>query len=587
MTAGNFNPHIHNEAYAEPYQSPVLDHRGMIAMAGRKTESLAGQWRFTLDPFEEGLRQQWHHDCFEPLEGRTVPWEYDTGGGDEIAVPSCWNLQKPEWLYYEGVAWVGRHFEYLPEKPGERVFLRVGAANYQTRVFLNGEFLGRHIGGATPFFVELTGKLADRNFLHLSVDNTRRADRVPMHHIDWFNYGGVYREVELVRVPATFIKSFRVGLSPDGKGIATSLSLSASTDGTATISIPELGIERPVSVQVGTGALTVPASSELWSPENPRLYDVHLAFGDDRVTDKVGFRTIKADGRSILLNGQPIKLKGICVHEDDVELGHCTSEHDIRRRYAHAKELGCNFMRLAHYPHHELAAQIADEMGVLLWEEIPVYWVIAFDNPETAADADNQLRELIERDINRASVIAWGVGNENADTEDRLRFMAELAATAHELDSTRLVSAACLVNTETHKVEDRLAEHLDLIGVNEYYGWYSGSVTDLKAMDESYDLDKPLVITEVGAGALAGRLGDEETRFSEAHQARFYRDQTQAAGAMKNLQGFCPWILYDFRAVRRQNRFQNGYNRKGVIAEDKATKKQSFAILRDFYHRWT
>lgn len=287
-----------------------------------------------------------------------------------------------------------------------------------------------------------------------------------------------------------------------------------------------------------------------------------------------------------MLNGKPIKLKGICAHEDDADLGHCTTEADIRRRYTHAKELGCNFMRLGHYPHHEMAAQIADEMGILLWEEIPVYWVIAFDNPETAADADNQLREMIARDINRTSVIVWGVGNENTDTEDRLAFMADLAETARRLDPSRLISAACLVNTETQKVEDRLAAHLDLIGINEYYGWYSGEITDLVRMDQSYDLDKPLVITEVGADALAGYMGDEETRFSEAFQARFFKEQTETVLGLKNLQGFSPWILYDFQAVRRQNRFQRGFNRKGLIAQDKKTKKAAFAILRDFYARW-
>lgn len=158
---------------------------------------------------------------------------------------------------------------------------------------------------------------------------------------------------------------------------------------------------------------------------------------------------------------------------DHPEKGKTTDEEDIRATIRLAKEeLGCNFLRLAHYPHSRLLPRIADEMGILLWEEIPVYWAIAFHDRETYADAENQLSELIRRDRNRASVIIWSGGNENPDTDDRLRFMAGLAQKARSLDDSRLVSAACLVNTAKLKIEDRLAEHLDVIGLNEYYGWY-------------------------------------------------------------------------------------------------------------------
>lgn len=126
--------------------------------------------------------------------------------------------------------------------------------------------------------------------------------------------------------------------------------------------------------------------------------------------DRVGFREIAVRGHDILLNGRSIRLRGIAVHEDDLALGRVTTETDLRRRFADARDLGCNFLRLAHYPHHERAAELADELGFLLWSEIPVYWAIDFANPATRTDAENQLRELILRDANRASVIVWGVG---------------------------------------------------------------------------------------------------------------------------------------------------------------------------------
>ncbi|MGI9485216.1 MAG: glycoside hydrolase family 2 TIM barrel-domain containing protein, partial [Geminicoccaceae bacterium] len=266
------------------------------------------------------------------------------------------------------------------------------------------------------------------------------------------------------------------------------------------------------------------------------------------------------------------------------ERGRVTDEEDIRRRFAHAKELGCNFMRLAHYPHHERAAEIADEIGLLLWEEIPVYWSIAFENDGTFSDADNQLREMIIRDRNRASVIAWGVGNENADTEARLTFMRRLSETARTLDPSRLVAAACLVNQRARKIEDRLAAHLDLVGINEYYGWYEPDFADLVKIGENYDLDRPLIITETGADAPLGRRSEEKALFSEDQMLACYEQQFATIASIDAIKGFCPWILYDFRTERRKNSFQGGYNRKGLIDADKQSKKRAFHALRRFYH---
>ena len=453
------------------------------------------------------------------------------------------------------------------------------------RVFLNGEFLGNHLGGSTPFFVELSGHLQDENWLFLCVNNERTLDRVPMRHCDWFNYGGVFRDIDLLTLPKVFIKDLFVHLVPDGsfKKIQIDTLLSDQTSGTAKVDIPELGIESDVPIQGGKGSITLDAEPELWSPDNPRLYDLRLRFDGDHIEDRVGFREIRSEGQSIYLNGEPIKLRGICAHEDDRDLGRITNEVDIRRRFAHAKELGANFMRLAHYPHHERAAEIADEVGLLLWEEIPVYWSIAFSNPDTFDDADNQLREMILRDRNRASVITWGVGNENADTDDRLDFMRRLTVSARDLDPSRLIAAACLVNPKAKKVEDRLAAYLDLVGINEYYGWYEANIEDLADIGRNYDLDRPLIITETGADAPAGRRSNRQDLFSEDQMLACYQDQFRTIVEIEAIKGFCPWILYDFRTERRKNSFQRGYNLKGLIDADKETKKLAFDALKQFY----
>jgi beta-glucuronidase len=573
--------HLHDEAYADPYQARRVGHEQLVIVAGRPRISLDGDWRFTPDLFDEGLRQRWFADDPTPPPEWPAPRDHDPDGAGLMTVPSCWTMVRPEWRFFEGAAWYERSFAW--EGGADRLMLRVGAANYQALVFLNGRFLAAHRGGSTPFCVDLTAHVrAGANRLTIQVDNRRKPDRVPMHHFDWFNHGGLYREVELIALSAVFIRNVTAHLTRAGT-IAVALGLSAPVDGIAHVTIAELGITLNVTIKQGNGHAETEATPELWSPDSPRLYTVDAAFGSDRVTDRIGFRDIHVEGHQILLNGHSIYLRGVCVHEDDEILGKTTNETDIRRRFAHAKELGCNFLRLAHYPHHERVAEIADEVGLLLWAEIPVYWAIDFANPDTYADAENQLLELITRDRNRASVIIWGVGNENADTNARTSFMSRLAQAARKADPTRLVSAACLINRSTFAIKDRLASHLDVIGLNEYFGWYEPDFSGLEKLIENSQPDRPVVISEVGADALAGHRGGPRELFTEDCQAEIFRRQFEIITRAPWLRGFCVWLLYDFRSARRQTRFQRGFNRKGLVAEDKATKKLAFDVVAEHY----
>ncbi|MDY0091577.1 MAG: glycoside hydrolase family 2 TIM barrel-domain containing protein [Candidatus Vecturithrix sp.] len=586
--AENLIEHIHDERYETRYNLQNLNHSTMIYDAGRSREQLNGRWHFSVDPYDTGLRSDWYKYTPADLQEKHLPWDYEPDGGDLLTLPSCWNMCRPEYFYYEGSAWYAREFSYLADDSEERVFLRIGAANYHTMIFLNHEYLGNHYGGSTPFFVELTGKLRSKNLIQICVNNTRTLDRVPMRNTDWFNYGGIYRDVELLRVPKEFIKAFHIALALDGsfQKIAFAVTVSDETaQDNVRICIPELGADQVVALKNGQAEAVLTAAPELWSPDNPKLYDVNLYFRQDCIAEKIGFRQIQVQGVEILLNGKPIFLRGMSVHEDDAVMGKVSNREDLLRRFCHAKELGCNFLRLAHYPHHELAAKLADEVGLLLWEEIPVYWAIDFENPTTYRDAENQLRELIMRDINRASVIIWSVGNENADTDARLTFMSNLAKAAKQCDPTRLVSAACLVNKAKLKIEDRLADALDLIGLNEYYGWYEPHYEELVQIGENSRPDKPVIITETGAGALAGHHGTTSDMFTEEYMARVYTRQIETIRKLDYVKGMSPWILYDFRASRRYNRFQRGYNRKGLIAQDKQTKKLAFYVLQKFYQQ--
>lgn len=592
---------LHDEAYDRPFDTRTLSHEQWLFTGGRSAVSLSGPWRFCVDPCDTGLRQRWY--LMEPSrpEDRTEPWDYDPHDGDTIPIPSNWQMVREKWFYYEGSVWYSRTIDTADLPPGnhspgnhspgnhsktDRRFLRIGAAAYDCKVFLNGAFLGNHRGASTPFVVELTSHLQPgENTLMLCVNNTRSLDRVPMRNTDWFNYGGVYRDVEIFSTPADVVRDLFVHLVPDGT--FSKISVAAQLEGTTTsarFEIPELDIAATLTPDAnGWAEATIDARPALWSPASPRLYDVHLSYGDDRVTDRIGFREIKRQGTLIHLNGAPLFLRGISVHEDDIDHGKCTSAEDLARRFDHAAELNCNFVRLAHYPHHEDAARMADERGFLLWEEIPVYWAIAFDDPLTLADARNQLLELIRRDRNRASVILWSVGNENPDTDDRLAFMTDLVDTARRADPTRLITAACLVNHARLEIEDRLASRIDVIGLNEYYGWYEEDFGDLVRIGENSRPDRPVIISETGADGVPVPDGPESGLFSESYMADVYRRQIDILGRLPYISGMSPWILYDFRAERRQNIFQRGWNRKGLIAQDKSTRKAAFGILAGYY----
>jgi beta-glucuronidase len=578
--------HLHDEAYAAPLETFRRGHRDLISVAGRAVESLCGDWSMTPDLFDEGLRQKWYALDDTPPSQWAVPRDYEAEAGARVPVPSCWNLLRPEWRYFEGAVWYARDVVFTPGAAGERQFLHFEGVAHAALVFVNGRCVGGHLGASTPFSCEATAALRPgRNHVLVMAENRRRPDRVPMDHFDWFNYGGIHREVSLVRVPEVFLRRAMVALAADAPALEVRIALSDPVDGEARLRIAELGVDAPVRIVAGEGVARVAATPVPWSPDAPRLYDVEVVFGADRLRERIGFRRIAVDGTRILLNGVPVFLRGACVHEDDLDLGRVTTEADIRRRFAHVRELGANFLRLAHYPHHPLVARVADEEGILLWAEIPVYWAIDFANPATYADAHNQLLELIARDANRASVVIWGVGNENADTEARLAFMSGLARAARAADPTRLVSAACLINRRDFSIADRLAAELDVIGLNEYFGWYEPDFSGLERLIANSDPGKPVIVSETGADALAGHRGAGRILFTEDWQAEFHRRQFGIVSGVPWIAGYAAWLLYDFRSERRQTRFQRGFNRKGLVADDKATRKAAFHALADAFRR--
>lgn len=585
-TPAIFQANIHTVDWRAPYRVPPAQAATLIDPTGRAVESLDGDWHFAIDPYDTCLRARWFEEEYHDCDGRRYPVDFSFDQWQTTPVPSCWNLQSPQWFWYEGSAVYVRNVGFEAGPAGERQFLHFEGANYATYVFLNREYVGWHRGGSTPFSFEVTGRLQADNRLVVVVVNTRRPDEVPTDNTDWFNYGGLHRGVSLVRLPASFIRDVHVALRPgsDFGVIDVRVEVDGAASG-ATVELPELGVAEEFVVADGVGTAELAVRPELWSPDNPRLYEVAVSTAEDRWQDRIGFREIRAEGNSLWLNGEEIWLKGICHHEESVERGRSLTADDIRLNFALAKELGCSYVRLAHYPHSRAAARIADEVGLLLWEEVPVYWAIDFGNPDTYADAANQLAELIRRDRNRASVIIWSVGNENPDTDDRLAFMAGLARLAKQLDPTRLTSAACLVDPSGPVIADRLVDHIDIIGINEYYGWYEPDFAQLVALFDNSRPAKPVVICEFGADAVAGRHGQADEMFTEENQLAIYRQQLQVLGGIEYVKGISPWILYDFRCPRRAHVDHGYYNRKGLLDATRTQRKLAFTELQRFYAR--
>lgn len=573
----------------------------------REGVSLNGEWRIIVDPYETGYydyrwkprdeapkpsRESFFMDV-KPKDNELIEYNYDEARA--LNVPGDWNTQAKDLYYYEGTIWYRKKFSAEALKPGERAHIYVGAANYRADVYLNGQKLGTHIGGFTPFSFEATRQLrAGENSLVIRVDNKRSRDGVPTLNTDWWNYGGITRDVKLVRTPATFIGSHRLRLqSLDTHVIAGEAQLVGAGAGEKVeLSIPELKQTlSAVTDANGRAAFQFTAADlSLWTPETPKLYRVTFRHGDEQVEDEVGFRTVATRGREILLNGKPIFLRGICLHDELAQngAGRVTTPQQSETLLHWAKELNCNFVRLAHYPHNEGTVRLADRIGLLVWSEIPVYWTIDWTNPATYENAEAQLSDMIIRDQERASIIIWSIANETPVNEARTAFLTRLAERARALDGSRLISAAMEKHAKpgsenVQLVEDPLAHVVDLVSFNEYVGWYDGPPEKCDRVTWEIPYNKPIFISEYGGDAKQGLHGPASQRWTEEYQAELYRKNIAMLTRIDGLVGMSPWILVDFRSPRRPlPGIQDGFNRKGLLSNE-GVKKQAFSVLQEFY----
>lgn len=560
---------------------------------GRDIQSLNGKWAAIPDLYDQGERMKIYEN--NKPTGKTDFYEYSFEGGMRLNVPGDWNSQSKELKYYEGTVWYQRTFTAKAE-PGTRRFLYFAGVSTRCNIYLNGKKIISHEGSFTPFQIEVTNALKDgENLLVCEVNNNRRVDAIPAMSYDWWNYGGITRDVMLVTVPTQYIADYFVRLEKGKKDvIALSVSLSESVAGKkVTVKIPELKVncEMTTDAQGKAEASVKVRSLQRWSPESPKLYNIEIASPDDKVTESIGFRNIDTRGTKVFLNDKEIFLRSISFHEEIPQrMGRAFSPADADMLLSEARALGVNTIRLAHYPQNEYIVRKAEQMGFMLWEEIPVWQSIDFTNDVTMGKARTMFDEMLQRDKNRCAVSMWGVANETRPSEARNAFLTRLVSDGRAKDNTRLYVAAFDIvyyqrDKDLFTMEDSFPEQLDLIGVNKYMGWYAPWPKDPKDCHWQVCPDKPLLITEFGGEALYGQSGDETvaSSWSEDYQAKLYRDNIRMFENIPNLCGVSPWILFDFRSpFRFHPTNQDGWNRKGLVS-DQGMRKKAWYIMRDYY----
>ncbi|MBR6194935.1 MAG: beta-glucuronidase [Prevotella sp.] len=572
-----------------------------------ESTSLNGKWNYIVDVQEEGYYDyrmnptRWgFFQNAKPQKPEDLI-EYDFDKAPTMQIPGDWNTQDDRLFFYEGTVWFKKSFQAVPSKEF-RTLLYFGAVNYDCHVYVNTRHVGRHIGGFTAFNYDISDLLKNgENTVIVKVDNKRHAEDVPTQIFDWWNYGGITRDVKLVKIPLAIgqpsyvedysLQLMKANVKAKQREIQVSVKLNLPLEGhLLMVSIPELKLTLPLKTDAkGTASdiVKVPAKKlSLWSPDNPKRYRVEIKHYNTSIADSIGFRTIETRNKQILLNGQPIYLKGISIHNEKPNGGgRANSAEDARTLLGWAKELGCNFVRLAHYPHHEEMVREAEKMGILVWSEIPVYWTIAWKNPKTYENAQNQLRDMIARDHNRANIIIWSIANETPHSPERDTFLGNLAKYARTLDNTRLISMAMEVtgaSNYVNRLNDNMHEYVDVVSFNQYIGWYR-DVNDAPKMRWEIPYNKPVIVSEFGGGAKYGYHGEKNQRWTEEFQENLYRENCAMLDKVEGLAGTTPWILKDFRSPRRVlNGIQDYYNRKGLVS-DKGEKKKAFYVLKEWY----
>lgn len=579
----------------------------------RNTMDLSGIWKFKKDSLGNGEKEQWYNGLKE---------------NRSIAVPGSWNEQFEDMRDYLDLAWYEKE-TYIPNGwKGQRIFIRVGSANYAAKIWINGVPLGKHEGGHLPFAFEITPlvKWDSDNRITIQIENILKPSRVPTGgatasslmssypkaNFDFFPYAGLNRAVWLYTVPPlSSIKDITVktNFQATTGTMDVKVELEGKTQhGKVLITGNNQNIEMPIQFLngVGTVSVTIP-NVRLWSPEDPFLYSLSVTIGAGKTTTdhyvtETGVRTIAANDKQILLNGKPVLLKGFGKHEDFPVFGRGTAYPVMIKDYSLLKWIGANSYRTSHYPYDEEYMNIADREGILIIDETPAVGLYFHGDTSDLrlrqAMCKQYIKELILRDKNHPSVIIWSIANEpfppsitlsptdiRKGDDNSVAMFTELFRQVKKQDPTRL---STLVGVMGGPVE--WLGLSDIVCINRYWGWYTnpgdiktGAAFLSKELDMIYQkLHKPIIVTEFGADTYPGMHAEQPEMFTEEYQTEFIKAYLDVADTKDFVAGMQVWAFADFKTGQGTVRF-GGMNYKGVFTRDRKPKMAAHYLR----SRWT
>ena len=559
---------------------------------GRKSVQELNSWRMTPDFNGVGKAEEWY---------KTPPADLRLA-----TVPSCWNLEL-DLFTYTGDVWY--FTDFVAET--DNVRLVFGAVNNECDVWVDGDLVASHYGAFMEFAVELPHLGAGKHTLTVRVSAYHNLeDTIPLERVDWYNWGGLIRAVELHGFGEAAIVRYRVYYELDvaarAADVRAEITLSAfggSVTDTLTFSLGGKSVSKTVTV-TGEEKFTLELGRledlKLWDIFEGNLYMAEVTFAGDCLRERIGFREFCTEGRNLMLNGRRVELRGVNRHEDHPVTGFAMAPAMIKRDLDIIRKTGCNMVRGSHYPNSKLTLDLLDEMGFLFWEEIPMWGFdpAALARPRVHERAVAMHHEMIARDFNHPAIVIWGMENEaNTGCDASPELLKLLYATVKGLDSTRVVTYAC-----NRPQDDICMEYCDMISINVYPVWYGnilngGSPSEPEIWPAFIDKfeqrlisrglnEKPLVISEFGVGGIPGNNDPfAPVRWTEEYQEDYYRRALPLIMKHRRTAGTIIWQYCDTRsAILKLMALQRprSFNNKGLLSEYRVPKR-AWYVVKELY----
>ncbi len=570
---------------------------------------ICGFWDFKVDNDAIGEDEKW----------------YDNFNSDfTIAVPGSWNeqLEAEGLMNFMGDAWYKKEFFVSSEYSNKNIFIKIDSADYHSKIWINGNFIGENLGGFLPIEFDIS-KCININMVNsiiVKVNNKLNSDTIPQGiesddyvnenrireetyppaRFDFFPYGGINRPVYIYSTPKEFIKDVKVSTSIiDSNTASLKIDTKISADKLYSVKYELIGegTTKPEVAIANSESANCDMSIDncrLWDLDDPYLYKLKIQLLDDLVVVdeyilNVGIREVKIEGNNLLLNGKKIFLKGFGKHEDFPVLGKGLSLPLIVKDFSLLKWINANSFRTSHYPYAEEWLDYADKEGILVIDEIPA---VSLDfrktTDQTLMNHKNFIKKLIDRDYNHPSVIMWAPGNEPNIVGDKNyydgsgeKYWNEIYNYTKSLDDSRPIT---IPNCQRAGVDDPVFKNSDVISLNRYYGWYEnpGNLeTAIVRMETEMDLiaekyNKPIIITEFGADTVAGQHSVSDQMFTEEYQSKLLELYCKLIESKDYTIGEHVWNFADFKTPQHFRRVVN--NLKGVFTRTRDPKQAAFTL---------